>query len=97
MAGESNDEVARSVERLRSDMRDDFADVKAQLAQLVPREVYDAHRVADAARLTALEKRADQADEHQRQMLRWVIGAVAVPILVVVLQVWLSAHGAVKP
>lgn len=97
MAGETSDELARSIEHLRTDLHDDLSRIELQLAKLVPREVYDAHRVADATRLTALEKRADQADEHQRQMLRWVIGAVAVPILVVVLQVWLSAHGVVKP
>jgi hypothetical protein len=100
----TNEVLAERLEHFRRDQHDDMTRIETQLSKLVPREVYDAHRVADAARLVSLEKRADQLDQerqqdrqravdHQRQMLRWVIGAVALPILLAVWQLWLSARG----
>lgn len=100
----TNEVLAERLEHFRRDQHDDMTRIEAQLSKLVPREVYDAHRVADSARLGVLEKRADQfeqdrqrdkqaAVEHKQQMLRWVIGAVALPFLLAVCQLWLASRG----
>lgn len=92
MAGETNDELARRIEHLHTDLHDDLGRIEVQLARLVPREVYDAHRVADAARSTALEKRVEALEGRGR----WLVASVIMPIISIVVMVWLSAGG-VKP
>jgi hypothetical protein len=107
VAGETNDELARRIEHLGTDLHDDLSRIELQLSRLVPREVYDANREADKARITNLESRADTSEaerkrdvkaaaERQAQMMRWVIAMVVVPLLSIVVNFWLSTRG-VKP
>jgi hypothetical protein len=99
----SNAELARRLGDLRSDLHDDLGEIKRQLSQLVPREVYDAHRAAFDERIRfqaqlqeGLRKDFDAAADERRQALRLVVGSVAVPIIIVIVQILLSIKG-VKP
>jgi hypothetical protein len=103
----TNAELQRSLDLLRSDLHDDLGEIKQQLARLVPREVYDAHRAAFEQRLAtqdqhiaaleqriaAVDKAADDHTETHRSTHRYVISAIVVPVVAILVQILLSAKG----
>ncbi len=96
----TNAELASRLGDLRADLHDDLGEIKQQLARLVPREVYDAHRAAFEQRLSVLEQRqtaadkaADDHEETHRTSNRYVISAIIVPVIAILVQLLLSAKG----
>lgn len=51
----SDDATARELSRLRDDFRENFTEIKATLAGLLPREVYVIQRESDQHRIAAFE------------------------------------------
>lgn len=92
----SNAELARRLDDRVGTLRDDIHDLKTEVAKLVPRELYDAHRSALESRVTNLEASNKALDEKWRSAVRWVAGAVAFPLIVLIIQILLSTKG-VKP
>lgn len=71
------EDLANKITEFRSDVRDDFADIKLRLAEFVPREVYKANRESDLARITKLEDNASSDRKFRLALLVATIGAVA--------------------
>jgi hypothetical protein len=95
VAGEetiTNAELARRMEHLGTDLHDDYKEIKTVIDKLVPREVYTAERAADHQQVEALKARVAVLESRGR----WLLGAVVIPIIVVILGWVLTAKG-VKP
>lgn len=82
-------ELARRLDDRLGDVREDLHDLKVEVAKLVPRELYDAHRQADAAEIRTLKEQVASLESRAR----WLVAAVVVPILLVVLNWLLTAKG----
>lgn len=89
----ADDPIARELSQLRADMHDDFADVKAKIAELVRADVYELQRSALDRRITALETQRAEDARQRRSDRRWLIGVVVVPVVVAVVQIVLSLRG----
>jgi hypothetical protein len=85
----TNAELARRMEHLGSDLHDDLREIKAVIDKLVPREVYQAERIAADQRVEALQSRVAALESRGR----WLIGVVIIPIVIVVLGWLLTAKG----
>jgi hypothetical protein len=96
-----NDELARRLDDLHRDWKDDFSEVKAAL---LPREVYEARHTALVHRVGQLELRHDQdvkdlrADidrdrEARRADRKWLISALIVPVVLFIGQLVMNAQG----
>lgn len=97
MAGEvTNAELGRRLDEMRSDIHEDLRELKQQVDKLVPREVYDAQRSAMEARIANLEATCKALGDQWRGAIRWVVGTVAVPVVVLIVQILLTIKG-VKP
>lgn len=92
----TNAELARRLDYLRGDVREDLKAIKEQLSHLVPREVYDAQRAETERRVGTLELAEKARVEQRRADVRWLIAAVALPIFVLIVNILLSVKG-VKP
>lgn len=101
----STGELARRLEDIRQDLKDDVRDLNGRLGEKVSQESYDLRHTALVTRVTALEEalrereKQRQADarerERQRQAdRRLVLTGLVVPVLLVLLQVYLASRGA---
>jgi hypothetical protein len=106
MGGETTatEVIVARLDAMAAATKEDFTEVKARLDRQVSREVYDAHRAADLARVIALEKMADdyakarkadadKAEDARRQTRRHLWGAVIIPILLFIWGQWIAARG----
>lgn len=88
----SDEAIGREIRQLREDIRDDLGEIKAQLSQLLPREVYTAHHEAIKTRVSKLESDLDALETRGTATRRWIVTAVVVPtvtmIVTIVLAVW---------
>lgn len=62
----AEDAIGREIRQLREDLGGRLTDIKSELARLVPREVYDAHRGELMRRVEILERDVEMA-ERQRE------------------------------
>jgi hypothetical protein len=85
----TNAELARRLEHLGTDLHDDLKEIKQTL---LPREVYEAQRVAADQQVDALKARVAALESRGR----WLVGAVLIPIGIVILN-WLLIAKGVKP
>ena len=88
----TNAELGRRIEHMGSELHDDLARIEALTAKLLPREVYEAQRVAADQQVQSLANRVAALESRGR----WLVAAVIIPIVVVVLNWLLTAKG-VKP
>jgi len=87
-------EVNRRLDDVRQDLKDDVRDLSARLGEKVNQEGYDVRHTALVARVTALEVQRDKDAERVAAMRRWLVGAVIVPVLIVLLQAYVNSQGA---
>jgi ribosomal protein S28E/S33 len=85
----TNAELARRLERVH----DDISGISHRLDQYVLREVYRAEMEGRDTRLGALEQRVREGEDQRRALVRWVIGAVVVPTVVLLAQIVLALRG----
>jgi hypothetical protein len=85
----TNAELARRMEHLGTDLHEDLREIKAVIDKLVPREVYEAQRVAADQRVEALQSRVATLESRGR----WLMGVVIIPIVLVLLNWLLTAKG----
>jgi hypothetical protein len=85
----TNAELARRLEHLGTDLHDDLREIKTVIDKLVPREVYEAQRVAADQRMETLKSRVDTLESRGR----WLMGVVVIPIVLVLLNWLLTAKG----
>ncbi|MFJ4412966.1 hypothetical protein [Streptomyces sp. NPDC088925] len=85
-------ELLRAMQQMRDDLRSDFADFAARLAEMVTTAEYAADRRADDIRMTALEREAEDArqervEDQQRAAAarRLAVTALVAPLVVSVL------------
>jgi hypothetical protein len=88
----SNAELGRRIEHMGGELHDDLARIEKLTSQLLPREVYEAQRVAADQRVDALAARVAALESRGR----WLLAGIIMPIIVVVLNWLLTAKG-VKP
>lgn len=89
----TNAELARRLESFHHELHDDLADIKRQLAQYVLQAVYNAEMSGRDRRVDALEQRVKEGEEQRRQLVRWLVGAIVVPAVVLVVQIILALQG----
>lgn len=86
--------LARELAQFREDLREDLTEIKADLGKLLPREVYDLRDKQIEGRLDALERDRKAAAEQRSSDRRWLMGVVVVPVILTLVQIWLSMRGA---
>ncbi|MFJ3248446.1 hypothetical protein [Streptomyces sp. NPDC086782] len=86
------------IKQLRDDLRGDLAAMSARFEETVTKEVYQADQRLVAQRLKALEdghKAAVQARDTDRQHAsatrKWVVSAFVAPLLLMLVQLWLTS------
>jgi heme exporter protein D len=89
----TNSELARRIDAMARDMREDMKDISTRLDQHVLRAVYLAEQSARDARLNGLEVRAKESEELRRSLVRYVWGSVAIPLAALIMAVVLSLRG----
>lgn len=89
----TNAELARRLDDFRSNIHDDLSDIKRQLAQYVLEAVYRAEMAGRDRRMDALEQRVKDGEEQRRTLVRWLIGAIVVPAVVLLVQIILALQG----
>lgn len=77
----TDEAIGREIRQLRADLKEDFTEVKGQIAGLLPREVYHAKHEALQERVRTLELKAQLAEERQTSTRRWLISAVVLPLV----------------
>lgn len=108
----SNGELARRLEAVHQDLKEDFREIAKRLDAKVSVERYEIERrnrdevhVHLTERIAAIEearrREAEKAAEERRDAAaqrasdrRLIFSALIVPVLLVLLQAWLSARGA---
>jgi hypothetical protein len=94
-------EVMRRLEDVRLDLKEDFRELGVRLDSKVSLERYQLEQVARDSTVTALTERVkgleEAAKEKEQQRAadrRLIFSALIVPVLIVLLQVYLSTRGA---
>ncbi|MFF4504843.1 hypothetical protein [Streptomyces sp. NPDC001401] len=92
------------IKQLRDDLRGDLAAMNARFEETVTKEVYQADQRLVNQRLQGLEEaqraavRAREADQQQAANTRkWVVSAFIAPLLVALLQLWLTSKVGASP
>ena len=94
MAEPTAGEVNRRLDDVRQDLKDDVRDLSARLGEKVNQEGYDVRHAALLARVVALESQREKDAEKVAAMRRWWVATIIVPIVIVLLQAYLSSKGA---
>lgn len=96
----TNGELWRLIETMRSDVRDDMAQIHVQLGRVVSADVYAVEKAATAKDISEVVKvveamqRQRQADaERITQTRRWLVACVIIPLLGLILPVVLFIAG----
>jgi hypothetical protein len=89
----TNAELARQLESLHRELHDDLSDIKHQLAQYVLQAVYHAEMQGRDRRVDVLEKRVADGEDQRRTLVRWLIGAIVVPTVMLLAQIILALQG----
>lgn len=76
----ADEAIGREIRQLREDLKGQFGDIKADLAKLLPREVYEAKHSALVQRVETLERDAERAEAERTANRRWFIASVVVPL-----------------
>ena len=89
----TNAELARRLDEMRRDVREDLADISRRQDTLVPREVYQSDKTGLDARITLLETRLRDSEDQRRGMTRWLISAVVLPAVALIVTIVLNLQG----
>lgn len=100
----TNRELERRLVDMTAMLREDMSEFRVVLGTLMPREVYEARHTALIHRVDTLDAReskdvadirSDLAREQERRqtLMRWVVGAVVLPVVLFVGQVVINAIG----
>jgi hypothetical protein len=97
----SNGELARRLEAVHQDLKEDLRDVAGRLDGKVSVEVFkleqqaqDERAAALTQRVTAMESDARERDRQRAADRRLILTALVIPVLLVLLQVYLTTRGA---
>lgn len=85
-------ELGRRIDAMAHDVREDISGLNARLEQYVLQRVYAAEQTTLQLRISQLELRVkegedqrrverDKAEEQRRATSRWIVAAIAVPVL----------------
>ncbi|MFE2578855.1 hypothetical protein [Streptomyces sp. NPDC059378] len=92
------------IQQLREDLRGDLAAMNARFEETVSKEVYQADQRLVNQRLAAVEEaqrtaaRARETDQQQAANTRkWLVSAFVTPLLIGLLQLWLSSKIGASP
>lgn len=89
----TNAELARRLEDFRRNVHEDLSDISRRLDQYVLQAVYQAEQAGRDRRIDALEQQIKNGEEQRRTLVRWVVGAIVVPAVVLLAQVILALQG----
>lgn len=96
----TNGELWRLIETMRSDFRDDMAQIQNNLGRLVSADVYAVEKasmtkdIADLVRVVEAMQRQRQTDaDRVTQTRRWLVACVIIPLLGLILPVVLFMAG----
>lgn len=101
----TNRELENRILDLSTVIREDMAELRTALGTLMPREVYEARHTAlretvaaQDARLSAeigeLKTQLAVEKEQRRNLFKWVVGAIVVPVILFVGQAIMNAQSA---
>lgn len=93
MEDPSNAEVMRRLDDLSAGLKEDLVEIRQALPSYVPRELYEARHGHLMARVAALEESQKQEAEARRNLFRWVVTGLVVPVVLFVIQQWQNAQG----
>ncbi|GHE80107.1 hypothetical protein GCM10014715_39340 [Streptomyces spiralis] len=92
------------IQQLRDDLRGDLAAMNARFEETVSKEVYQADQRLVNTRLATMEEaqrtaaRVRESDQQQAASTRkWLISAFVAPLLVALLQLWLTSKVGASP
>lgn len=96
----TNGELWRLIETMRSDVRDDMAQIHVNLGRLVSADVYAVEKasivkdIADIVKVVEAMQAQRQADaDRVTQTRRWLVASVIVPLLGLILPIVLFMAG----
>lgn len=85
--------VLREIQQLREDIKDDFVQMRAEIARKADAELtQERHRGTDR-RITVLEAAREHDEERKRADRRWVIAAIVIPVAIALVQLLASLRG----
>lgn len=93
----SNSELARRLDDLSRDMKEDLSEILRRQDAYVLREVYAVERRASDLRLDNLERQIQNAEEQRKALVRWLISAVIVPTVALIVTIVLNVQGSASP
>lgn len=77
----TDEAIGREIRQLRTDLKEDLGDIKAELGKLLPREVYSAEHGALKHRVEVMEREQERAEAERTANRRWFIASVVVPLV----------------
>lgn len=95
MEGVTSAEIARRLDMISNDMREDFGEIKRRLDGFVLREVYAADMRRVDTQLIDLQRRQDAEETSRKNQVRWVWGVIIVPLAIAAVSfaaAWTSTH-----
>lgn len=98
MAGEEGvtaAELMRSLQEFKTDVREDFKELRSSIANLnhVHVDVYAADRMTDAERYKAIIQRVDAMEDGNQWLRRLVVGAAVTAVIAVVIGALVASAG----
>lgn len=83
----------RRLDDLQVGLKEDMAEIRQALPSYVPRELYDARHGHLTERMSKMETRQDQDEDRRRNLFRWVVSAIVIPVVLFVIQQVQNAQG----
>lgn len=94
-------EVARRLEAIHADLKEDIHQLAVRLDGKVSLDVFELRLAAmtkdleaSTSRVTAMEQAQVERDRRRAADRRWIVAAIVVPLVLVFLQAYLTAQGA---
>jgi len=85
--------VIREIQQLREDIKDDFAQMRAEIARKADADLTTERQQTMSRRIEDLEAARRHDAEQKRGDRRWIVAAIVVPVVVALVQLLASVRG----
>jgi len=90
----TNAELARRLSEYQREMREDIHELRGAFNSYVLEKVYQAERLADNARFEKLDSEVRAAKEYRQNQVKFIVGAIIVPVTLAIVSIALNLAGA---